>query len=82
MDVYTLLMFHAKDDPNVPHERTRRFAEITGSKLRTLKRGGHISTEYIVRKYWAKIKASSIRLAFHSVNKLFRLFCYPCIPIE
>jgi pimeloyl-ACP methyl ester carboxylesterase len=51
-----VLMFHAKDDPNVPYERTRRFAEITGSKLKTLKRGGHISTDYITRKYWPQIK--------------------------
>ena len=50
-----IYMFHAKDDPNVPYERTRRFAEITGSKLKTLKRGGHISTDYVVRKYWQQI---------------------------
>ena len=51
-----LLMFHAMDDPNVPYERTRKFAEITGAKLKTLKRGGHISTDYITRKYWPQIK--------------------------
>src|ERR1035441_2484984 len=27
-------------------------------------------------------KPSLIRLAFLSVNKPFRVFCYPCIPIE
>ncbi len=51
-----LMMFHAKDDPNVPYERTREFAEITGAKLKSLSRGGHISTDYVVRKYWAQIK--------------------------
>lgn len=49
-------MFHAKDDPNVPYERTRKLAEITGATLKTLKRGGHISTDYIVRRYWTQIK--------------------------
>jgi pimeloyl-ACP methyl ester carboxylesterase len=51
-----VLMFHAKDDPNVPYERTRVFAEVTGATLKSLNRGGHISTDYIVRKYWAQIK--------------------------
>lgn len=51
-----LMMFHAKDDPNVPYERTREFAEITAAKLKSLSRGGHISTDYVVRKYWAQIK--------------------------
>jgi len=49
-------MFHAKDDPNVPYTRTKKFAEITGAKLKTLMRGGHISTDYITRKYWPQIK--------------------------
>jgi pimeloyl-ACP methyl ester carboxylesterase len=51
-----VLMFHAKDDPNVPYARSKRFAEITGVRLTTLKRGGHISTDYITRKYWPQIK--------------------------
>jgi pimeloyl-ACP methyl ester carboxylesterase len=56
IDGSKVLMFHAKDDPNVPYERTKEFAEITGATLKTLKRGGHISTDYVVRKYWAQIK--------------------------
>ena len=56
IDGSKVLMFHAKDDPNVPYERTREFAEITGSKLKSLNRGGHISTDYITRKYWTEIK--------------------------
>lgn len=51
-----LLMFHAKDDPNVPYECTREFSKVTGAKLKSLSRGGHISTEYVVRRYWVQIK--------------------------
>lgn len=51
-----LMMFHAKDDPNVPYERTREFSKVTGAKLKSLSRGGHISTDYVVRRYWAQIK--------------------------
>jgi pimeloyl-ACP methyl ester carboxylesterase len=51
-----LMIFHAKDDPNVPYERTREFAGLTGATLKSLKRGGHISTDYVVRKYWAQIE--------------------------
>jgi len=63
-----LMMFHAKDDPNVPYEGTREFAEITGAKLKSLSRGGHISTDYVVRKYWAQIKKffDSARTEKHS----------------
>ncbi len=56
IDGSKLLMIHAKDDPNVPYEQTKRFAEATGAKLKTLKRGGHISTDYVVRRHWAQIK--------------------------
>jgi len=49
-------MFHAKDDLNVPYLRTKRFAEVTGARLKTLQRGGHVSTDYITRRYWADIK--------------------------
>ncbi|HEX4782775.1 MAG TPA: alpha/beta fold hydrolase [Candidatus Sulfotelmatobacter sp.] len=56
IDGSKVLMFHAKDDPNVPYERSRLFAEITRTTLKSLSRGGHISTDYVVRKYWAQIK--------------------------
>jgi predicted alpha/beta hydrolase family esterase len=56
IDPSKVLMFHARDDPSVPYARTRRFAEITGVKLKTLQRGGHIGTDYIVRRYWGEIK--------------------------
>jgi dipeptidyl aminopeptidase/acylaminoacyl peptidase len=51
-----LMIFHAKDDPNVPYERTRKFAQLTGATLKPIKHGGHISTDYVVRKYWSQIK--------------------------
>jgi predicted alpha/beta hydrolase family esterase len=50
------MLFHAKDDPHVPYGRSKTFAATTGVKLKTLQRGGHVSTDYIVRKYWAQIK--------------------------
>lgn len=51
-----LMLFHAKDDPNVPYERTREFAQLTQATIQTIQHGGHISTDYVVRKYWAKIR--------------------------
>jgi len=51
-----VMMFHAKDDPHVPYEGSKQFAELTGVKLKTLKRGGHISTDYIIRRNWTEIK--------------------------
>ncbi|HEV8048814.1 MAG TPA: alpha/beta fold hydrolase [Terriglobales bacterium] len=51
-----ILMFHAKDDPYVPWKGVDSFARRTGTKLRLLQHGGHLSTEYIVRKYWPQIK--------------------------
>jgi len=51
-----LMIFHAKDDPNVPYACTREFAEFTGAALKSIRHGGHISTDYVVRKYWSQIK--------------------------
>jgi dipeptidyl aminopeptidase/acylaminoacyl peptidase len=56
IDSAKVMMFHAKDDPNVPYRSVRDFAERTGVKLNTLERGGHVSTDYIVRKYWRRIE--------------------------
>ncbi len=41
IDGKKLLIFHAKDDGSVPYGHTKRFAEKTGSKLITLRTGGH-----------------------------------------
>jgi pimeloyl-ACP methyl ester carboxylesterase len=51
-----VMMFHAKDDPYVPYKTVREFAVRTGVKLNSLDRGGHVSTEYIIRKYWQRIR--------------------------
>jgi dipeptidyl aminopeptidase/acylaminoacyl peptidase len=51
-----VMLIHAKDDPHVPYEGSQRFAELTGVKLKSLQQGGHVSTDYIVRRYWAQIK--------------------------
>ena len=50
-----IMMFHAQDDPYVPYRSVERFAERTGARLKLFRRGGHLSTEAIVRKYWPQI---------------------------
>lgn len=52
-----VLIFHAKDDPYVPYSSVKRFAEKTGVALKSFARGGHIGTEYIVRRYWRQIES-------------------------
>jgi len=51
-----IMMFHAKDDPYVPYKSVKDFAARTGVKLNSFARGGHLSTEMIVQKHWARIK--------------------------
>ncbi len=51
-----IMMFHAVDDPYIPYPMVKEFAERTGIRLKSLNRGGHIKTEYIVRRYWATIR--------------------------
>ena len=51
-----VMMFHAWDDPFVPYKSVKSFADRTGIKLKSLRRGGHISTDGTVRKYWPEIK--------------------------
>jgi predicted alpha/beta hydrolase family esterase len=50
------MMFHAKDDPYVPYRSVKRFADSTGAELTTFRTGGHISTEFIVKTQWIRIK--------------------------
>lgn len=52
-----VLMFHAENDPYVPHQSVKRFAEKTGIKLQSFRTGGHLSTDSIVRKHWRTIEA-------------------------
>ncbi len=51
-----VMMFHAQDDPNVPYKSVVNFAKCTGVKLKLLRRGGHLSTDMIVRRYWRQIR--------------------------
>ena len=51
-----VMMFHAHDDPYIPYRSVQKFARATGVKLKLLRRGGHLSTDLIVRKYWAEIR--------------------------
>jgi dipeptidyl aminopeptidase/acylaminoacyl peptidase len=51
-----VMMFHAQDDPYVPYRSVLKFARSTGVKLKLLRRGGHLSTDLIVRKYWPQIR--------------------------
>jgi dipeptidyl aminopeptidase/acylaminoacyl peptidase len=51
-----IMMFHAQDDPYVPWQSVHGFAGKTGIRLKLLKRGGHLRTEYVVQKYWREIR--------------------------
>jgi pimeloyl-ACP methyl ester carboxylesterase len=57
IDAAKIMMFHAQDDPHVPYESVVKFARLTGVKLKLLKRGGHLSTDMVVRQYWSAIGA-------------------------
>lgn len=56
IDPAKIMMFHAKNDPYVPYRSVERFARQTGAKLKLFARGGHLSTDHIVRRYWAEIQ--------------------------
>jgi pimeloyl-ACP methyl ester carboxylesterase len=51
-----IMTFHAQDDPYVPYRSVVKFARATGVRLKLLRRGGHLSTDLIVRRYWAQIR--------------------------
>ncbi len=51
-----VMMFHAQGDPCIPFQSVEKFARITGVRLKLLRRGGHLSTDCIVRKYWTQIR--------------------------
>jgi pimeloyl-ACP methyl ester carboxylesterase len=50
-----VMMFHAQDDPYIPYRSVEKFARLTGVRLKLLRRGGHLSTDRIVRQYWKQI---------------------------
>ena len=56
MDGNKIIIFHAKDDPYIPYRSVVKFAKRTKSNLKLLSRGGHIGTDWVIRKYWGKIK--------------------------
>jgi dipeptidyl aminopeptidase/acylaminoacyl peptidase len=56
VDPSKVMMFHAKDDPYVPYKTVKKFADQTGARLNLFARGGHLSTEMIMQKHWAKIR--------------------------
>ncbi len=51
-----VMMFHAQDDPYIPYRSVVKFSRLTGARLKLLRRGGHLSTDLIVRKYWREIR--------------------------
>ena len=56
IDAAKVMIFHAMDDPHVPYQGSVRFAKETRVILKSLRRGGHLRTEFVVRKYWERIK--------------------------
>jgi len=56
IDPSKVMMIHAMDDPYVPYKSVARFSAKTGIKLMSLRRGGHISTDATIRKYWPEIR--------------------------
>jgi esterase/lipase len=50
-----IMIFQAQDDPFVPYRTVAHFAKETGARLKVLRRGGHLSTDMIVQKYWENI---------------------------
>lgn len=56
IDPTKVLIFHAKDDPHIPSSSVEKFARQTGVELKSFARGGHMSTEFIVQKYWPQIE--------------------------
>ena len=56
LDGSKILMFHAKDDPYIPWRGVRDFADRVGARLRLLPRGGHLSTQTVIRRHWREIE--------------------------
>jgi dipeptidyl aminopeptidase/acylaminoacyl peptidase len=56
MAAVKIMMFHAQDDPFVPYRSVVKFARSSGAELKLFRRGGHLSTDMIVRKYWDRIR--------------------------
>lgn len=50
-----IMIFHAQDDPYIPWRGVQSFASGIGIRLCLLRRGGHLSTDWVVRKHWPQI---------------------------
>ncbi len=57
LDPKKFMMFHSQDDPYIPWKVVAHFAKETGAPLVLLKKGGHLSTNRTLPKYWKKIEA-------------------------
>jgi len=57
IDSNKVMLFHAKDDPYVSWRSVENFAEKTGVRLVLLNKGGHLSTNRIVPRYWKTIES-------------------------
>ncbi len=55
IDGSKLLIFHARDDESVRAREVIKFARTTGATLKLFTRGGHLSSTWIVQKYWKQI---------------------------
>lgn len=56
MTASKIMIFHAQDDPYIPWRGVQQFATQAGIRLRLLRRGGHLSTDWFVRRYWPQIQ--------------------------
>ena len=69
IDPAKVMMFHAQDDPYVPYASVKNFAERTGARLNSLRRGGHLSTDETVRKYWPRIRKFFEERSTHTASR-------------
>ena len=56
LDPKKVILFHAKDDPYIPWEGVKNFAEKTGIKLYSFAKGGHLDTVETIQKQWKRIE--------------------------
>ena len=54
IDGSKLFLIHSKDDVLVPYRSVKKFSEITGASLWTLKKGGHLSTSLVTKARFSK----------------------------
>jgi dipeptidyl aminopeptidase/acylaminoacyl peptidase len=55
IDGNKIMIIHAKDDQSCPYSQSKAFAETTGSKLITLKNGGHLGTSLLFQPRFEKL---------------------------